>query len=265
MLRAPPRIRRLAGFAAAILVAAGLLPSRLSGQSVVRGIVMEDGNGRPIGVVDLRLLDTEGQLAARAFTEDDGRFRMEVADTGSFTLAVTRVGYRPVTADSIRIYEDDDLQLEIRLDPVAVALEAVTVVAQRRAIPNRIVRFRERAAYNQRTGIGRVWTREDLARLRPVNAQEILNRVLWTNRCQPHVMLDGLPFDGPMTMIAGDDVEGIEIYRGVTQIPAEYYRYGMCGLTMVWSRHDPPGMRPLTWKRAGVAGALIVLLGWLAR
>jgi hypothetical protein len=78
-------------------------------------------------------------------------------------------------------------------------------------------------------------------------------------------MLDGLPFDGPMTMIAGDDVEGIEIYRGVTQIPAEYYRYGMCGLTMVWSRHDPPGMRPLTWKRAGVAGALIVLLGWLAR
>jgi len=265
MNRGPPFPSRLAVLVVTLVAAMGLLPADLAGQSAVHGIVVEDGNDRPIGVVDLRLLRSDGQMIARAFSEDDGRFRMEVADTGSFTLTVTRVGYRPVSADSIRVFEDDDLELQIRLDPLAVALEAVTVVTQRRAVPGRILRFRERAEYNQRIGNGRIWTREDLATLRPNHAQEVLDRVLWSNRCEPLVLLDGLPYEGRMTMLAGEDVEGIEIYRGVTQIPAEYYRYGMCGLAMVWSRHDPPGMRPLTWKRAAAAGVIVVLIGLIAR
>ncbi|MDR0786585.1 MAG: carboxypeptidase-like regulatory domain-containing protein [Gemmatimonadota bacterium] len=264
MNRAPPQLSRLAIFTAA-LFAAELLPSELSAQSVIHGVVTEDVNGRPVNIAVLRLLRPDGSEVVQATSESDGSFRMEVADTGLFTLAVSRVGFQPISADSIEVYENDDIELEVRLDPVAVVLQAVTVVAQRQAIPPRILQFRERAALNQRAGIGRIWTREDLASLRPHSAQDVLDRVLWANRCRPLVMLDGLPFEGPMTMLGPDEIEGIEVYRGVTQIPPQYYRYGMCGLAMVWSRHDPPGMRPLTWRRAVAAGTIVLLLGLMMR
>ncbi len=254
-------IRLSASVAVALLTIVVVTPSVFA-QSVVHGIVIEDGSRRPIGVVDIRLTGPEGTSPLRAISDDEGRFRVEVADSGLYTLAVSRVGYAPLTADSIRVHEDDDLELEIRLDPTAVPLDAVTVVAQRRAEPMRIVRFRERATFNQRAGIGRIYMREDLDRLAPNSAQEVLDRVAWT-QCRPHVLLDGLPFEG--SMINGDVIEGIEIYRGITQIPIEYYRSGMCGLAMVWSRSDPPGMRPFSWRRAAVAGVLVALVALLAR
>jgi hypothetical protein len=144
-------------------------------------------------------------------------------------------------------------------------LDAITVVVSEAFVPGRIVQYRERADFNRRAGIGRIYMRDDLERIQPNSAQEVLDRVLWGSRCRPLILLDGLPFDGPMTMVHGEDVEGIEIYRGLTQIPPEYYRYGMCGLAMVWSRPDPPGMRPFSWGRAAVAGFLVGLIALLAQ
>lgn len=257
-------VRLSTSVAAALLAVVVATPSVIA-QTVVHGIVIEDGSRRPIGVVDIRLTGPEGASPVRTISDDEGRFRVEVADTGLFTLAVNRVGYAPLTADSIRVFADDDLELEIRLDPTAVPLDAVTVVAQRRAEPMRIVRFRERATFNQRAGVGRIYMREDIDRLSPNSAQEVLDGIIWTNRCRPLVLLDGLPFEGSMSMVDGDVIEGIEIYRGITQIPIEYYRSGMCGLAMVWSRSDPPGMKPFSWRRAGVAGVLVALVALLAR
>ncbi len=257
------RIRLSASVAAALLAIVMGTPSAVA-QSVVHGIVVEDGSRRPISVVDIRLTSVDGTSTGRAISDDEGRFRVEVADSGLFKLEVTRVGYASLTADSIRVFENDELELEIRLDLTAVPLDAVTVVTQRRAEPMRIVRFRERASFNQRAGIGRIYMREDLDRLSPNSAQEVLDRIIWT-RCRPHVLLDGLPFEGSMSMVDGDVIEGIEIYRGITQIPIEYYRSGMCGLAMVWSRSDPPGMRPFSWRRAAVAGVMVLLVGLFAR
>jgi hypothetical protein len=39
----------------------------------------------------------------------------------------------------------------------------------------------------------------------------------------------------------------------------------MCGLALVWSRIDPPGMKPFTWKRVAFAGLLVALIGLLVQ
>jgi hypothetical protein len=234
-------------------------------QAVIRGIVIEDGTSLPIVTVDIQFRDSSGVLRARSLSDEEGRFRVEVADSGTYSMSVRRVGYASAYADSIPIGEGEELDIEIRLDPRAVVLDAITVVVNEPFVPSRIIQYQERADFNRRAGIGRIYMRDDLARLQPNSAQEVLDRILWGASCRPLILLDGLPFDGPMTMIHGEEVEGIEIYRGLTQIPPEYYRYGMCGLALVWSRTDPPGMKPFSWKRLGFAGLLVALIGLVVR
>jgi len=248
---------------AALLVAA-TTPAALA-QSIIRGTVIEDSSDFPVSMVDIRLVDGTGATIIRTLSDTLGQFRIEVPDTGTFSLAVRRVGYAPISADSIRVEAEDELEFVIKLNPRAVALEAVTVVARRRAEPLRLMQFRERAELNQRTGLGRIYTREDLDRIRPNSPQQILDGIVWGARCSPRVLLDGLPVEGQVPGLNYDELEGIEIYRGVTQIPLEFYRNGMCGLVMVWTRIDPPGMKPFSWARAAVAAGLVVVIGILMR
>jgi hypothetical protein len=76
-------------------------------------------------------------------------------------------------------------------------------------------------------------------------------------------MLDGLPIDTRDidSIIQPEDVEGVEIYRGSTQIPAQYMNRANCGLVLIWTRLDAPGMKPFSWKRLFIGlgvGALLV-------
>jgi hypothetical protein len=251
--------------AAVVLLVLAVAPA--DAQTVIRGTVIEDGTRVPIGTVDLRLLDADGEIRARAISDQNGQFTIELqaSDSGVFTLGVRRVGYAPITAEELRVGAGDELVLEIRLSARAVALEAVTVVAQRRFEPNRIIEFRERAQQARRTGLGRIYMREDMDRMGHSSIQFVLDAVPWGNRCRPLVLLDGLPADERLTGVRAGDLEGVEIYRGVTQIPPEYYRYGMCGLALLWTRSDPDGLRPLTWARVAAAAVVIALMALIAR
>lgn len=237
----------------------------LEAQSILRGTVVEDGTGTPLGVVDLRLLDAENEALAAGLSDEEGRFQIEVPVAGTYSLSVRRIGYAPVVASEVQVGDEEEVELRITLAPAAVLLEAVRVVSARPLIPSRIRDFRERAELNQRIGRGRVYTREALDRYGPMSARNLLDVVGYIPNCRPVVLLDGLPIDGPLVGLSAEDLEGVETYRGVTQIPPEYYRYGMCGLTMLWTRADAPGARPFTWRRAIAAGVIVTIMGLLAR
>jgi hypothetical protein len=241
-----------------------LATTGVAAQTVVRGTVVEDATGEPIATVELRVMDAEGETLGSTLSNNQGAFRIELSEGGLVSLSARRVGYAPIVAEALEVAGGEELELEIRLDPRAIALAPVTVVAQRSFVPSRILEFRERAELSQRLGRGRIFMREDIERLRPTSAQQLLDTALWGIGCRPVILLDGLPVQGRLTAVGPDHIEGIELYRGVNQIPPEYYRYGMCGLALVWSRADPPGARPLTWRRALVAGAVAVLLLILA-
>jgi hypothetical protein len=254
-----------------------LFAGRLDAQSVVRGTVIEDGTRQPIGVVDLRLLDATGAIRARAFSDEAGRFRMEVPDAGTYSLAVSRVGYATVEARDVEIEAEGDLELEVRLAARAVVLDAVTVVADRRRQFGRLEEFMERAERNRRMGRGRVYLREDIARIRPISVQELINAYSWGTRCRPGILLNGIMIEpataGPVMPgarltdslfgVRPEDIEGIELYRDFNQIPPEYYRPGMCGLALVWTSGEPGG--PWSWKRVAAAGLLVAIIGIFIR
>jgi hypothetical protein len=242
---------------AALLLAMGFLAVSAPAQTRVYGTVTDALTGQPVPTVDLRIADEQGQATGAAVTGSQGEFRIELSEGGTYTLTVRHVAYVPVVSHPLELTAGDQMELSIRLDPGVVVLDAVTVVASRTFEPIRIAEYRERAEANRRMGRGRILMREDLDRIRPNSAQDVIDTYSFTSRCTPTVLVDGLPADGRLNWVTGDMIEGVEIYRGITQIPPEYYRYGMCGLVLVWQRFDGPGFRPWTWGRFFVAAAIV--------
>jgi hypothetical protein len=244
----------------ALLVIPAITPASAWSQAVIRGKVIESLNGRPIVTADLRVFDDERRVLAIALTDTEGRFRIELPDSGTFDLAIRHLAYASILAENLSVGFNEDVELEVTLDPNAVLVEGVTVIGRTPFEPVRLVEFRERAELNQRMGVGRIYMRDDLDRLNTTSARDLLAG-LTVGSCRPTILLDGLPADGVLFGLSAEDLEGIEVYRGVTQIPPEFYRYGMCGLTMLWTRASHPDAKPLSWTRAIVAGAILGLIG----
>ncbi|MQA89187.1 MAG: DUF1416 domain-containing protein [Gemmatimonas sp.] len=235
----------------------------IEAQSTVTGAVVEEGTERGIASAEVRLVDSAGGIEAGTLTDDDGAFQFE-ADPGTYRFVVERLGYAPIESDSLELEEGQDVRIDVTMSTAAVPLDAVTVTV-RRSVPIRIAEYRTRAEQSQRLGRGRVYMRDDIERLRPISAGALLAGFSWRGQCQPQILVDGLPPVENLSAIGPDDIEGIELYRGVNQIPPEYYRYGMCGLALIWLRADAPGARPLTWGRAIVAGVIVTLLLLISR
>lgn len=232
-------------------------------QVVLFGTVTEEDGATPIPIAEVRLLSPAGAMTASTLSDDEGEFRLEAPAAGAYTIAVRRVGFLSVRAENVPLVEENETEVRVLMGLMAVPLEAVTVVARPNQ-PLRIRRFRERAAASARMGRGRIYMREDIERIRPISAEHLLAGALWGPGCRPEIRLDGVPVDGRLPMVTGDELEGVELYRGATQIPIEFYRPGMCGLALIWSRADIEG-KPFTWRRALTAGVLLLLMGIASR
>lgn len=246
--------------AALLLCLFGAVP-HLAAQTALSGSVRNDEDGAPIAGAEITLLDENAGEVASTLADDDGNFSMQVAQPGAYRLRVRRVGFEELRVDSVAVEEGADTRVEVRMAVNAVPVDPVVVVARSYSVPIWIQRYRERAEANQRAGRGRIITRAQLDETGPIYASQIISQVPWLRRCDPTILINGLPADDTLMSLRGDDLEGVEIYRGVSQIPPEYYTIGMCGLVMFWTRVDGPEMAPLTWKRVGVSAAVILLLG----
>jgi hypothetical protein len=263
--QAPRAPRSHAALPLLLLALPTALAAQEAGQAVLHGSVLDEAGRVPIALAEVRLLDAGGGVVAGVLTDTAGIFRLEVETAGEFDLSVRRIGYASILAERLELRRGEDVEIEVLMSPRAVPLDAVTVVTTRRFEPMRITEFRERAEESQRLGRGRVYMRADLERIQPISAQQLFDAVPWGIGCRPLVLVDGLPADGELHMLHPEDLEGVELYRGVNQIPPEYYRYGMCGLAMVWRRVDPEGMRPLTWARVAVAVVVLGIIGMMMR
>ena len=243
----------------ALLVA--LLPTATQAQTLLRGVVVDAGSSQPLAGVEVRLLTPAEQLVQSTLAGDDGQFSLTLDEGGAFRLRVSRVGYAVTRVDSLVLESGTQTELEIRMGVDAVPLEPVVVVASGMFEPHWIEEFRERAELNQRLGRGRIYTREEIERVRPFRATDLLAATPLRNACQPLVLLDGLPAGEMLRSVRGEELEGVEVYRNPAEIPLQYYQSGMCGLVMFWRRADPPDAAPLSWARVGVAAAVLLLLG----
>jgi len=177
------------------------------------------------------------------------------------TLVVRRLGYadlqREVTATPEGV-------VEVALTPAAVALANVDATAARMPMSPPLQRFYARMEH----GRGSFLTREQIERRKPRRLTDLFReipgvRVTSTSRgerlvmtgatpamyrvdprwepgdCPVQYFLDGVSympdFAGVPNDVRPDEVEGIEVYRRLSEVPVEFRRPGAeCGVVLIW-------------------------------
>ncbi len=231
-----------------------LLPVIALAQTVgsVRGVV-RDSLG---GVVSSAHVSVTG--AAIPTTSDSaGAFRLWGIPPGSAVLEIRRLGYRP-TSIPVTIAAGSELSVDVDLAPVPEQLAPVQVRRRPEVYDSRLAGFNERKSKH----VGYFVTREKLDRMSSARFVDALRDMpgvsmrtlrggvvtvsLRGARCAPMFYMDGFPaISGPMDldMIDLSGVEGIEVYAGMSSIPAEFMSVvggESCGVIAVWSRPTRP-------------------------
>jgi len=219
------------------------------------GEPLRHGTARLMGTVT----DSTGRVLAGAHvtiwgsstatTNADGRFLLDSLPSGTSTLESQYLGFEPVRrVVDLAPGRTDTLRLAMTT-PVHV-LAGVKVYGKTGLL--RYAEFNER----RKTGQGRYFTADDIAKSRPVILTDFFYIVpgirvqpmsgadyelLSTHggavgTCSPAVWIDGVELreGGLNDMVRPEDVTGIEVYDQTT-VPAQY-RDGQCGAVLIWTK-----------------------------
>lgn len=210
-----------------------------------------DSSGAGLTGAEILLLKSD---RPRAISGDSGEFRLTGLPPGTVVFNVRRIGYEAATFTAV-LKPGKTHRTNFPMTATALALPTVAV-SDTQTNSHWLDQFNARR-FN---GHGTFITRKDIVKrgartgidvIRGVPGIRILpsrngmtNRVTMTrttNRaCPPTMYLHGLPYSGTMDDFTADELEALEIYVGVSEIPPEYDRNerGICGVIVVWTR-DP--------------------------
>lgn len=205
-----------------------------------------------------------GQPLRGAVVRLEGRpFRWETAangvatlkglPTGTRSVAIGALGHASHTSD-VLLEAEQTSYLGVELKSAPIVLDPLRVEVERSG-------YLEGQGFyaRQRTGAGAFITKRELAGQRHRRLSDALRRIPGVSlvqgqfgtarpvlrgatRCQILYYLDNVPAYGfNIDDIPREDVEGIEVYRGASQIPARFNRRTAgCGVIVIWTR---PGAR----------------------
>jgi hypothetical protein len=244
---------------------------------VIEGRTLDATHRGFIPAVLVTLRSSSGDSAGAALSDPQGRFRIVAPGSGSYSLTTERLGYADVATSDISLRVGEEVTVEVLLGTDPVELEPLTITSRRGGESALVATHRRRTDWIQRTGIGKVITRSEIeARPRP-----FVTDYLWTvsglrvvgsganarvvmRGCAPTVFVDGVRSPGlSVNTMSPDALEGIEIYRSVSEIPPELRGTGHCGAIAMWTR---PGERnPGKWTLfqtifAAAGGAALTVL-----
>lgn len=255
------RPRLLASHRAACVLSAALAvvcfsvtPVQLPGQASqgdVRVILIDAESGDPVPGATVR---TAGAFRA-VDSDSDGLVQLRGVSPGPVTIVVTRIGYAEVR-QVVRVVAGSTTEVTIALVPRPVAVEPVAVEA-----PARLSRMDDFDRRRQGS-LGHFFTFEDIERARPAVTSDLLRRVAGLRvhctmgpctvrstrasipRCPMQVFVDGVAaYNMSPDEIPAADLEGMEIYRGASEIPPEFNRgTAGCGVIVIWTA-DPQRRR----------------------
>lgn len=247
-------VRVLTGGILALCSAAVSVEARAQqGTSALVVTVTSHGSGRPVMGARVSIVGT--QIAAT--TDAAGRLRMAGLPTGTQTVEVRRLGYA-TRLKLVNLQPGQSTPVSFDLEVEAIPVAAIRVEGKR--LRDWGAEYLERSGFDRRrkTGLGSFITRAELERRNPSFLSDALRAVPGIN-FQPNTMrgdayvsmvragrpcpiqyfVDG-QLIGPgfnIDEIAAGDVEGLEIYRGASQVPPEFNRRtASCGVIAVWTR-----------------------------
>ena len=251
-----------------LLAAAALLAGAppAFAQTLVRGTLLDAVSGQPIVSGTVIISANRGRWQRSTASDSMGRFEFDDVSAGPYRLRARRVGYRDAVGQ-LGLSADSLVEVELRLAVASVVMEPVTVVTRSTRDVSPVLRgFYER----MQRGFGRYITREEIEARHAVQVADVLRNIpnlrgtagrmgsssggfthgSTGDRCQVVFFLDGLQLNQPAMAgrpsprdFAIDDyvnpaeVEGIEIYRGESDTPAEFVtRWVQCGTIIIWTR-----------------------------
>ena len=235
-----------------------VVATHLAPAQTIVGRTLDLTSGNPVIAAEIELVDSRGETRARSITDSLGWFRLSSPQPGKYFVRANSIGYAVTRSDTVTLAERVELQVELQLSATAVPVTPLRIVAQRTLRPGHLAAYFDRAEWSRKTGLGRVYTRDEVSRMGSTRVSSLLSQFPARSNCRYTYMLDNLPMapDEIDRSILMEDVEGIEIYRALHQVPPEYSHRTSCGLVMIWTRNDQVG-KPLTWTRALVFLTLI--------
>ncbi|TVP74658.1 MAG: hypothetical protein EA352_10280 [Gemmatimonadales bacterium] len=236
-----------------------------SGVPQIRGQVVDDRTGAGVSGATVDFLDGRStRLRATDTTDVDGYFHLPEVPHGSFRLRVQRLGFENTTTPFWEIERGELLTVEIRIDPEVVVMAPLEIKARVRSASPVLEGFYLRM---DRGVGGTFFDREDIRREGPARVSDLVarapgirtepasgfssNRFVTMTRALPGRGPGGCPVqifvDGVLATRSGavpidelaspTDLEGVEIYRGVGSVPAEFLTPdARCGVIALWTR-----------------------------
>lgn len=251
----------------ALLLALGsAVPAEAQSLVRVEGTVADDSSGRPIPYADITVLRPGGRFVRSLQADSIGRFDFEVRGLRGVQMQVRGLGYEPNSTPVLYFGDKRYLEVELRMDADAVLLAPLEVLVWSEVGASSFLdNFRRRV----RNGMGIYITRAEIEESNVSFVSDLLRTVPGLQvgssgsglrsslsfgrslamRCYPQIFVDGMLMNPPSIGEANarlDDfvipsaVEGIEIYRGLSTIPAEFLTpEAECGVIAVWTRRSP--------------------------
>jgi hypothetical protein len=254
-LAAVPKLRNPLLVACCALTASVAVARPSAAQSgVLRGVVVDSTDGSLIENADI--LAASIKQVARSNAK--GQFTLTKLEKGELEITIRRLGYLP-QQQTIMLSGAANDSVKVVLVAQPEVLQAIAVDAVERHRRQGVEDF-----YVRRTqGIGTFITRQQLEELRSTQPTDALRSVpgiqLFRTRsgdktvrftgsssinhrdCPPNLWLDGQRVTNmELDQIPANDIEGIELYRGASTTPAQFWQGNtqntFCGTIVVWSR-----------------------------
>ena len=237
-------------------------------QTRIVGRVIDDYTERPLSQTVITVFAKDGSTLGRAETGQDGTFEFEVNNVTSVRINARRLAYETNTTPLLYFDGRQFFQVEVRLDPDAILLAPLEVIAWSERPMNAL-----HEGYKRRLnmGLGTFITREDVERRNPNLVTDMLRDVPGLQvtgsgsglrptvrigrsagyNCTTQIFVDGFlvnrrtgygqgfrPDDIRIDdVVTPGSVEGIEIFRGLSTVPAEFLSPDAdCGVIAIWTR-----------------------------
>ncbi len=223
-------------------------PAQLIGQ------VVDASTGRAVDGAVVSLLGS----GYGAITDSTGNFRIPQTFAGMDTLEVRFIGFEP-SRTAVELAPNETTRVTLLLSPQAVRVADLTIEVRRSRRSLRLQGFLER----RQRGFGVFLTPRDIRNRNPRLPSDLLRGLpgvtvgrieygkaqVYMGRgarrdCKPAVYLDGV-YQSRMDVddIPPEDLGAMEIYRGISDIPAEFMRTGtVCGAIVIWTPDGPDFM-----------------------
>jgi hypothetical protein len=196
-----------------------------------------------------------GSEMTRLITDDSGHFHITGLPAGVNVFNVRRLGYQPASfTATLKPGKTHRATFTLNITAHPLPTIAVSDTAQ---TSHWLDLFQRRRGSNH----GAFFTRDDIVRkgarlgtdivrmvpgvrLVPVRGggayQVVMTRGAGARSCLPTMFVHNVPYSGTLDDFIADDIEALEVYVGISEIPPELDKNGrgVCGAIVVWTR-DP--------------------------